>query len=341
SNDNTLAVALLDEADNLSRSFRLQERANTLLDLAQAAATFNPEQSDRWSLELFEATRKMPLGQFRAAMQKNALRTLAVHDPRRALALYRALDLPARWQKPGEMVEDVRAFGPGTVFQPAWKTGGLSCLNEISKLARYLGGTGQYPYQVMADIAVDVAHDSKKARRILADATANFRRDPGFSTSNQQFVQFLIRTHRLADESLLRSELRAAVQAIRRDEGKAIHPPFIISVTTPLGDATFNSRNDFLLFRLMPLLSRHLPEEAQEVLQSHPEVRAAPRIEADTPVQSAAAVAPSGVVDKQRMQQALDEHRLMQVQNMAAVQSEQARAIADQIENPDLRAIAM
>lgn len=64
------SVSLLDEAYQLSRSFGKEERANTLLDLADAAVLINPERANRWSLELFESAKTMPLGQFRAAMEE-------------------------------------------------------------------------------------------------------------------------------------------------------------------------------------------------------------------------------------------------------------------------------
>src|SRR5713226_5118214 len=213
--DKDSALRLLDRAVQLAQTFGTWERADALLEAAEIAVRIDPARANAWSKQIFDLAGQMPLGQNRAAMQKNALRTLAITDSDTALKLYRKQDLPSQWLKPDEVVEDPRALSSPSIFDVVWKQKGNAYLDELQKLAGYLGRTGQYPYRPMGDIALDVAKtDPRRAPGILAEATRFFRNDPGFSTTNSQFVEFVLHTRSVASPMVLKSEVVAAVRGL-------------------------------------------------------------------------------------------------------------------------------
>lgn len=336
-------ISLLDESYQLSRSFGTEERAIILTEEAQAAAPVNPERANRWALEAFELSHQVPKGANRAPIQKNALRALAVNDPNRALALYRQQDLPAESVKPGEpMGEDPRSLGQGTVFQPVWRHWGYPYLQKLEDLASYLASTGQYPYAAMAEIAVDIgAKHPSEARKIISEASAGFMRDPGFLSTNQEFVRFIVATHHLASVPEIRRELDEAVRAIEKPENMLGRAKWLITVTTPAGTATFNSQREALLYRLLPLLRIYLPREGRKILSQYPSLRAAPIVDVDTPIESAGAISIEGIAANPRMRRVLEESRLFHAQELARSNPQQALRMAEQITDPDLKAIAL
>src|SRR6266849_4392493 len=108
--DKDSALRLLDRAVQLAQTFGTWERADALLEAAEIAVRIDPARANAWSKQIFDLAGQMPLGQNRAAMQKNALRTLAITDSDTALKLYRKQDLPSQWLKPDELpVRGIRA----------------------------------------------------------------------------------------------------------------------------------------------------------------------------------------------------------------------------------------
>ena len=337
------AISLLDEAYELSCSFGTEERAMTLTDEAQAAARVSPERANRWSVEAFELSQQLPKGGNRAPIQKNALRALAVNDPDRALALYREQDLPAESAKPGEpMGEDPRSLGEGTVFQPVLRHWGYPYVQKLEDLANYLASTGQYPYAAMAEIASDIgAKHPSEARKIISDASAGFLRDPGFLSTNEQFVQFIVATHRVASAPQIRREIQEAVPAIEKPENVFSRAKWLITVTTPAGTTTFNSEREVLLYRLLPLLRTYLPREARKIATQYPSLRAAPVVNVDASIESAGAISMQGTSDNPRMRRVLDESRLFHARELARSNPQQALRMAEQITDPGLKPIAL
>ena len=325
---------LLDRAVNLAQQFNLEERAVTFFAAADAAATLDPPRANAWAREAFDLTLRMPVGQ-RVAAQKNALRVLAVNDPDTALVLYRRQDVP----KP-ESGEDPRALTVPSIFSVVWARKGQPYLSQLQGLAVYLGQTGQYPYRALTDIALDVAKsDRKQARHILDDATRAFRRDPGFASSNSEFIEFIVKTRAIPSRSALRDELGAAVESLQRSSAPP-HSKWRIGVTTPVGNAEFDSESEYLLFRLLPLAKAADPRLAEQLLKTHPALRSAPPIGVDTPVQRAGAVSVAGTASEERMRLTLDRSRVFHVSEIAENDPAQARALADQIENQNLRVMA-
>jgi hypothetical protein len=331
------ALDLLDGAVNLAQQLNLQDRDDTILAASDVAATLDASRANGLAREAFDLTRRMPEVQYRVSRQKNALRVLAVNDPDMALGLYRQQDVV----KPSEDPEDPRALSVPSIFSVVWAAKGRSYLNQLTTLAVYLGETGQYPYRPMADIALDLAKtDGKRAQHVLADATRAFRHDPGFASSNLEFVEFTTKTGGIASRSVLRRELRAAVSLQRQRPNLLSQAKFRIGVTTPIGNAEFDSESEYLLFRLLPWARAADPRLAERLLETHPLLRSAPTIGVNTPVQTAGAASAMGTDSEERMRFTLDRSRVFHVSQLAKDDPAQARALAEQIGNPDLRIMA-
>ena len=158
-------------------------------------------------------------------MEKNALRVLAINDPDTELSLYRQQGSPLQEAKPGEPLnEDPRALSVPSIFSVIWSRNGRPYLDRLQSLAAYLGETGQYPYRPMSSIASDVGKsDPKRARSILKDATRFYASYPGFITTNGEFVDFILKTHDVANRTTLRSELDAALRGLEHPREATCH----------------------------------------------------------------------------------------------------------------------
>ncbi len=337
------SLELLDEAHRISRAFRLEQRAWIVFDATKVAAPLDSQRGKQWALEAWGLSKRLEPGQSRAALQKDALRELAFNDPNLALHLYRQIDLPAKWDAVHQTTEDSRSLGyANTIFKPLWERGGQRYEKRIESLARFLGMTGQYPYAAMSKIALDVSRrDPKHAGKILEDATRYFRRDPGFTSTNQQFVKFILATRKISSPQVLRSELNAAVDGLRAPPRAFVHRTWNITITTPSGDAKFNSQDQALLFQLLPILKSVLPEEASQLLTRYDSLRSAPSITVDTPLVWTGSVSMEGTADPARMQLKADESRMFRAQSMAGVEPKEAVSLAKQINDPDLRLLAL
>jgi sulfur transfer complex TusBCD TusB component (DsrH family) len=212
---------------------------------------------------------------------------------------------------------------------------------KLENVARFFGQTGQYPYAAMSHIAVDIApSDPLKVGRILRDATRYFQRDPGFISTNQEFVRFILATRNIASPKILRKELMVATTALQQQPRTFKNRTYRVSMTTPRGTAAFGSQNEALLFQLLPLMKISVPKIAAELLERYPSLRLAPEITVDTPIAYAGSVSLGGTADPARMQSALDEGRAFKVQMMAASDPATALSIAQQITDSTLRHLA-
>jgi hypothetical protein len=332
------ALDLLDNAANLAQQFNVEERADITLAAADVAAPLDASRANAWAREAFDLTRQMPETQSRVPMQKNALRVLAVNDPDTALLLYRQQDV----LKPSEYPEDPRALSVPSIINVVWNAKGRSYFKKLRSLAVYLGETGQYPYRPMADVAVDLAKsDRKQAQHIFADAICAFRHDPGFASSDSEFVGFITKTGGVAGRSILKREIRAAVDSLERQHPTVFSKvKFRIGVTTPVGDTVFNSESEYLLFRLLPFARIGDPKLAKRLLESHPPLRNVPAIGVNTPVRTAGAASLTGTNSDERMRFTLDRSRVFHVSQLAESDPKQARTMAEQINTADLQTMA-
>jgi hypothetical protein len=194
----------------------------------------------------------------------------------------------------------------------------------------------------MSKIALDESKsDNRHPRKILRDATKYFQRDPGFMTTNKEFVKFVLATRKIASAQVLRGELNAAIAALEAPPRNFTKQTWRITATTPLGNASFDSQNEALLFQLLPIVKNAIPERAPELLNRYASLRKAPAITSDTPVVLTGVVSLEGTADAARMQSRADEGRVYKVQSSADTNPQEALSIARQISDPYLQMVAL
>lgn len=341
--DRQCALQLLNQAVKLSSSFSASERVDSLTDASEIASRVDPNRAKTWAEEAFALTKKIAMGQFRAAMQKNALRILASVDPADAMRLYREQDLPSQWLKPDEMVEDPRALSDPSIFSVIWSSQDGKSLLELVSLAEYLGTTGQYPYHAMGEIAADLSNnDPRHGRAIVAAAIRAYQHDPGFSSTNSQFALFILRVRGSTNRRLLKKAVEVAVDGIQHPRtATRTRATYRLTVTTPLGSGEFSSEREYLLFRLLPVVRRVAPRLAEGLIEQYPALKRAPAITEETPVQAAGAISQSGSAPNERMRATLDASLVFQASRVGESDSVQAIQLADQISDPVLKVLAL
>src|SRR5207245_2143651 len=99
---NALGERLILQAENISRNFSPEERADLLLDILDTPAGTSAENGKKWSLELFAISKnQLSPGPYRAAIQKNALVDLTKVDVLETVRLFRDQDTPDMWTQEG------------------------------------------------------------------------------------------------------------------------------------------------------------------------------------------------------------------------------------------------
>jgi hypothetical protein len=83
------------------------------------AGKVEPSLTRLWSEELFMLSFDLPMNHNRIATQKNALSSLSLVDPERAMELFTTMDDPVPVEV-GVIIEDVRSHGAETVFAQYW-----------------------------------------------------------------------------------------------------------------------------------------------------------------------------------------------------------------------------
>lgn len=338
-----LCLNMLDQAHQLSGEFSLHQRGWTVFEAAQVAAQIDPVRGKQWALEAWQLAKKFEPGQDRVALKKDALRELAWNDPDRALRLYKHLDLPSKWKAEKNNTEDARSLGyANTIFKPVWERGGHRYQVRLIKLAQYLGSTGQYPYGAMSKIALDIEKKGDSSYPgILQDASWYFQTDRGFVTTNKEFVRFILATRRIAARDLLQAELTTVVHALQLPPPSFAKQTWRITITTAVKTANFDSQNEALLFQLLPLIRRVMPELADTLLHQYPSLQVAAEISEDTPMILTASVSFEGTADTARMKERADESRVFRVESMADDAPKEALLIASEISDPYQRTRAL
>jgi hypothetical protein len=336
-------IVLLQEADLTGRDFSPEERAYLLLKLAQGAVSTDKPQAKRWAEDLFQvSTKRMSLGSYRAAMQKNALTVLAQIDPDEAATLYRQLDTPEQWNEQ-VLLEDYRSFGARTVFMKLWSKHQERSLDTIESIAKWLGTTGQYPYAAITPIINDLAKtDAMRARSMFAEAVSFLPRDLGFANTNREFTNFLLATYKVPNLPLLKEALEAVMKSIEKGPRPDSRLEYSVQITSANRDISFSSESQFLIYRLLPLISSVDPDWAAELKEHDAKLRDAPiSSEDEKPVITGAVSMPGDSPGPNSVADAMNESQLMKVQSFATSDPKQAAQIALSIGNPALRAIAL
>lgn len=340
---NITAKDLLIEAEALSRPLPLEERADALLDLAQASATVDPNRAMAWSDEIWRiAQAQLPAGPYRAAMQKNALTTIATLNPDRALALWRLQDPPEAWTKGKIVGEDIRADGTRVLFPSLWRRHGPAAYHSIVSLSRWLGETGQYPYQSMEWVLEQSSADTTHVQEIFSDATRYLPTSQKFASTNHLFVDFILSSEKSVPQELLRQAIEAEIHELNGPTSANSAPRYISDVSTPKGEVAFNSQTETLIYRLLPSIRRIDPNWARQLVEKHPSLKNAPDLNSSRGVRAGGVVVYGDEPPSQdAIDEAMDASHLYRAQQLAAQNPEEAARLVLAIKNPQLQTLGL
>ncbi len=336
-------LQLLKQADLISRNFSPEERADFLLDGSEAALKADPNLAKAWSLELFRiATTKLEPSHYRAAMQKNALTTLARIDPDKAAELYTLQDTPDMWNQK-VLTEDYRAFGARTLFPALYAKEGAASIKKIRTIANWIGSNGEYPYSAIAGIIQKVSpRDAETGSALVSDAIRYFGTDRMFVNQYREFTEFILEIWKSIPQPLVRQAITDDLAALAREAKDDTAAHHTIEVNAGGTTVRFTEEAEYLAYRLLPVIHDLDPEWAAQVKADYGALQNLPLLSPGMPVRTTAAVVlPDQSVGSADVGSALDEHRLLQVTQLTTSDPKGAAEVGLQIRDPGLRAIAL
>jgi hypothetical protein len=342
---NPLGERLILYAESVCRNFSPEERADLLLDFLDTPAGYSAENGKKWSLELSAISKnQLRPGPYRSAIQKNALIGLTKMDVSEAVRLFRDQDTPEMWTQEGR-VEDYRARVARALFRKLWEKSGMSSVRKVKEFADWMGSTGEYPYVAMISVVQAVAQiDKAKAEGLISDAIGYYEMNPKFLDKHREFTAFITGVADLARPSLLAKAIRAEIDALEAEKKNADPDQMKCTIQLKNSQGTVQFREaEYIVYRLLPLINRLDPEWVSETKDKY-------EILKYVPAQSAGGEAASrvtGVVFSSetsspdpQVSAAMDDHRLLQVTQLADSDPSQAAEIAEAIQDPGRRAIA-
>lgn len=342
---NAIGELLILQAEDVSRNFSPEERADLLLDILDTPAGSSVENGKKWSLELFAISKnELSPGPYRAAIQKNALIDLTKVDVSEAVRLFRAQDTPEMWTQEGR-VEDYRAWVARALFPKLWQKSAMSSVRKIKEFADWMGSTGEYPYVAMISIVRAVAQtDQAKAEGLVSDAISYHEANPKFLNKDREFTAFITGIADQVRPSLLAKAIQAELDALDAEKKNADSDQmkFTIQVKNSQGTVQFSQEAEYIVYRLLPLISQLDPEWAKETKDKYEVLKYVPAQSVGAAASRVTGVAFSSETSPSdpQVSAAMDDHRLFQVMQLADSDPAQAAEIAGVIQDPGRRAIA-
>jgi hypothetical protein len=236
-----------------------------------------PEISADEFKNLFTGAFQMPLGWDRVATEKNVLTILSRSDPELAMQLFVNVEKPFPIDGSG-FPEDVRADAAVEIFGNYWRAVGIRGLDNIRRMSRHIGSTGEYPYRAMSSVVSEVIKLRQedglaKVSEIVNEAIRYYRRGSQFQNRDEEFVSLLKNArHNVPDRLYLRG-LRLLVGNLLARRAWKGH--FIAEIGTSEGFVQFTSINSALLFQAFPLVAEANSQWANILMLRHPELRQA------------------------------------------------------------------
>ncbi len=265
--EQSLSEKLLVQSYLLSRQFVPDERVFFLAHATRTAAAAEPGLARLWSEELFQFTFELPPSWNRTAGQKNALVSLSYFDPERAMELLDSVDRPS---SSDALPEDLRADAAETIFAQLWRQKGPASLSEIRTKAQMIGESGEYPYEALQSILLDLQRkDQAVAQTLFAEALSYYKRGSRVRSADRDFVEFLLAVHSVAP----RAAVREAIEAVLKNSSKPATDEkqiYRIRLHTDKGVADLTSRADEMAFRLLPLIRDIDSDWASDLLRDRP-----------------------------------------------------------------------
>lgn len=261
---------LLRESYAIGADLVPSQRALLLFQLASAAGPIAPNLSKQWAKDLFNLTFQLDPDWNRSALQKNAVAVLANADPAGA---FRMLEMMSPLPNQTMLGEDLRADAARTVFLLYWNQHrSPGRLAEIRTRSAAIAQDGQYPFLAVSPMLHDSLRRDEPAglawfseiSMAYGQGSANIR------SSNPDFVAFLRDFWPTLTPAAKREALTPLVSKLTQPDADASEWTYRSSVKTSAGAVVFSSRNDQLLFQVMPLVRELDAKWADRLAQDRP-----------------------------------------------------------------------
>lgn len=335
---------LISEARAISSAFPPEEKADLLLDILATPAGALPTTGRKWSLELFSISKnQLQPGPYRAAIQKNALVDLAKVDPTETAKLFKSQDTPEMLNEKIKM-EDYRAWVARALFPKMWAASGRKSLPSIKEFADWLGSTGEYPYVAMTGIVQDVAKfDQAEAEALVSDAVGYYKTSSPFVNRYRELTPFILGVADCVRPPTITLAIEAELDALETDREDSDQPQirYTIQATNKAGTVQFDQQAEYVVYRLLPLISKLDPQWAKSVQDKYGALKYVPNSPNSGPSRvTGVAVLPGTTSSSSTVSNALDDHRLLQVSTLVDSDPTQAAEVAASIQDPARRAVA-
>jgi hypothetical protein len=279
----------------------------------------------------------------RLAVEKNAVVALSYVKPDRAMILLRSMDLPV--SDGVGFSEDVRSDGATIIFQNYWRVHRPKGVSELRAAAVYLGETGQYPYTGIRGVVENLAATQpgqlpEEARSLVLEAYSFYERGSKFQVEDDDFVEFLQTLHPILPTPLLRQGLELAAERLLNKDRPLDKQTYLAHVRTEKGTAAFHSRQEKLLFDLLPLIREVDPDWATEIVRRDPAMEQADG-NSGRQIAAEGITIPGDSWSPEVQGYGLQQSRSQEAGELAQTDPEAAMRLAQTIADPSLRTVAL
>ena len=331
-------LQLFEEAYHSAANYSPRDQGMILSLLVGAVRPVSSERTKEWAVELFWKARNSRTDS--GSMELSALMALSGIDPILAAELFAHQQVPTD----KNATQDLRCTAAGPLFTALWARQGLDSLETIESLADNLGSSGQYPYQAMTGVILDVhKQDENRAQQLFSNAAGFFRAGSRFPQNNQLFVDFLLDTRAVPAPAILRHAVETVLDAVEKSaEEKKEEATLRLELLTEQDTLNFTSEEEILIYRLLPLIRQLDARWAASVLKRHENLSTYPTLGLeDEYTEGGVEVQDPGSTSEARVQQAFDFGRMREAVQTAATDPERALSLLERIVTPHLRHIAL
>ncbi|MBI2678393.1 MAG: hypothetical protein HYX28_06400 [Candidatus Koribacter versatilis] len=329
--------ALLQRSSALGDELVPEERGWLYWRLAEVAERNYPQLASSFAKEGLRSAEEAPQGWNRLALQKNLLVALSALHPYAAIARLGKLEPPLATAG-GTFPEDVRAHAANAIFAAYFKKAALRALPRITRVAQYLGETGQYPYEAIGGI-IHTGLPAPSAASLASAAVEHYRRPSKFQRESKDFVAFLRLAEGKAPTSILREGGRLAIDRLQSDLKSPGH--FVAAIRSNTESITVTSEAQIYLADLLPVLQRIDPDYLSSELERDPTNAGLLRVGSQPHHIEAVVIHGEGAVGPQAELRGIERSRMSRIRVIASDDPDEATALADELTTPSLRVAGM
>jgi len=254
------AAVLLDNAGQAVGAARPEVQVFGLLHLAENYETIDKKKSLEYYHQAFDTASSIPADSERnqrGRLQSEIVRSLAAINIDDAMAMSRQMEPSTK--------NDYRVSAAQSIVQVLIQK---KRLDDALEIVQSFGTFGDYPYRSAASIFKALPADDPRRNTLFSSAMAAYGSHP-----RGDFPDLLTKVWREIPQSLAQSAVTTLVSGILDRKDDDSH--FIGSISSVKGTANFSTRKDYDLFNLMSILRTVDPKRADEILETHPDLKTA------------------------------------------------------------------